>query len=256
MTKHSAIKTAVALGAMVIGQFAATAGLTVTALVGGAPIAGSSQYNFNLPLGTTGGSVAGSLPHTGNINVSFDNTGAVDPNKARVVQGSSSGVYAAPWISGSSDVGFGNQVVGAGGAADTTPYLTTGKVPAYVILDLTGKHNYIGLLWGSIDTYNVLEFYNNGSLVYRLSNNPLDGTKTEFDKITFGVPSSNQQLNGSKYVNIQTTQWFDEIRATSDQIAFEFTNVALVPEPSTYIAGGLALLPLLLGLRARWNKKA
>jgi hypothetical protein len=30
----------------------------------------------------------------------------------------------------------------------------------------------------------------------------------------------------------------------------------VVPEPSTYIAGGLALLPLLLGLRARWNKKA
>jgi hypothetical protein len=30
----------------------------------------------------------------------------------------------------------------------------------------------------------------------------------------------------------------------------------VVPEPSTYIAGGLALLPLLFGLRARWNKKA
>jgi hypothetical protein len=29
-----------------------------------------------------------------------------------------------------------------------------------------------------------------------------------------------------------------------------------VPEPSTYIAGGLALLPLLFGLRARFAKKA
>lgn len=31
--------------------------------------------------------------------------------------------------------------------------------------------------------------------------------------------------------------------------------LAIVPEPSTYIAGGLALLPLLFGLRARWQKK-
>lgn len=31
---------------------------------------------------------------------------------------------------------------------------------------------------------------------------------------------------------------------------------AVVPEPSTYIAGGLALLPLLFGLRARFAKKA
>lgn len=31
---------------------------------------------------------------------------------------------------------------------------------------------------------------------------------------------------------------------------------AVVPEPSTYIAGGLALLPLLFGLRSRFAKKA
>lgn len=30
----------------------------------------------------------------------------------------------------------------------------------------------------------------------------------------------------------------------------------VVPEPSTYIAGGLALLPLLFGLRSRFSKKA
>lgn len=31
--------------------------------------------------------------------------------------------------------------------------------------------------------------------------------------------------------------------------------LAIVPEPSTYIAGGLALLPLLFGLRARFQRK-
>lgn len=32
--------------------------------------------------------------------------------------------------------------------------------------------------------------------------------------------------------------------------------MTVVPEPSTYIAGGLALLPLLFGLRSRFGKKA
>lgn len=36
---------------------------------------------------------------------------------------------------------------------------------------------------------------------------------------------------------------------------FRFRDAAVVPEPSTYIAGGLALLPLLLGLRARFQRK-
>jgi hypothetical protein len=36
---------------------------------------------------------------------------------------------------------------------------------------------------------------------------------------------------------------------------FRFRDAAVVPEPSTYIAGGLALLPLLFGLRARFQRK-
>ena len=42
---------------------------------------------------------------------------------------------------------------------------------------------------------------------------------------------------------------------TSDSLGALIDNVAVVPEPSTYVAGGLALLPLLFGLRSRFAKK-
>jgi hypothetical protein len=37
--------------------------------------------------------------------------------------------------------------------------------------------------------------------------------------------------------------------------AFNQDLLVVVPEPTTYIAGGLALLPLLIGLRSRWVRK-
>jgi len=42
---------------------------------------------------------------------------------------------------------------------------------------------------------------------------------------------------------------------TSDSFGVLIDNVVVVPEPSTYVAGGLALLPLLFGLRSRFLKK-
>ena len=55
-------------------------------------------------------------------------------------------------------------------------------------------------------------------------------------------------------------RWVDTNIAGSDDalaidnfsLSAEFT---VVPEPSTYVAGGLALLPLLFGLRSRFLKK-
>jgi hypothetical protein len=42
---------------------------------------------------------------------------------------------------------------------------------------------------------------------------------------------------------------------TTPPTGYAQDQIVLVPEPSTYIAGGLALLPLLFGLRARFQRK-
>ena len=115
----------------------ARASFTIDALVGGAPT-GVSYVNFdNLPLGPCAGT-------SGGIGVSYSGTG-------QAVQGSSSGVYAAPFLSNSNGALFGDPTVSG---PDATTYLTTGI--GSVSLSLPGPEKYLGLLWGSVDSYNSL----------------------------------------------------------------------------------------------------
>jgi hypothetical protein len=57
---------------------------------------------------------------------------------------------------------------------------------------------------------------------------------------------------GVRALNLYTTKMVNGVE-TIDK--YNQTLLAIVPEPSTYIAGGLALLPLLFGLRARFQRK-
>ena len=195
----------------------ACAGLVVTASVGGAPT-GVNYANFdNLPLvpGNTGGVSNG-------ITVTFG-------GDAEAVQGSSSGVYAAPYLSNGNGTLFGDSNDGP----DTTTYLTTGT--GSVTLALPGEEKYIGLLWGSVDTYNTLSLYDGATLV---------GTVTGSD-VTSNA-NGDQGVNGTYYVNITSTESFNTVVATSSSNAFEFDNVAYnvsaVPEPSSIILGLVGLV--------------
>jgi hypothetical protein len=186
----------------------ARAGLVVTASVGGAPT-GLYYANFdNLPLDATGGSSNG-------IGVSFTGSG-------QAVQGSASGLYAAPFLSSSNGTLFGDPTNGP----DATTYLTTGI--GTVTLTMPGQETYLGLLWGSVDTYNSLTFYEGSTPI---------GTVTSTD-VTSNA-SGDQGMNGTYYVNITSSQSFDRVVATSTQYAFEFDNVAFnvaaVPEPSSFV---------------------
>jgi hypothetical protein len=216
---------------------AAHAGLLVSGSVGGAPT-GVTKENFDAaPLGA-----AGFVTATG-ITVSF----APD---AAAVQGSSSGVYAAPYLSGGNGLGF-----GAGGGnqpdgADATSYLTSGSTGSHaqaaITLGLPGLEKYFGLLWGSVDAYNTLSFYNGATLV---------GSVTGGD--VTGSPNGDQGVNGTLYVNISATggDSFDRVVATSSQYAFELDNVAFnptaVPEPVTLSMLGVGLLGLGIARRKR-----
>ncbi|HEX5325447.1 MAG TPA: hypothetical protein VFW75_02145, partial [Acetobacteraceae bacterium] len=130
---------------LAIGAAGANATTTVSSAVGGAPT-GVSYVNFdNLPLGTTGGT-------SGGIGVAFTPDG-------QGVQGASNGKFAAPFLSNSNGVPFGDPTNGA----DATTYLTTGL--GTITLTMPGPEKYLGLLWGSVDAYNTLDLYNGASLV-------------------------------------------------------------------------------------------
>ena len=203
----------------------AQATFIINSSVTGGALSGVNYANFdNLTLGGVGGV-------DGGITVSFT------PD-AKAVQGSSSGVYAAPFLTGANGTGFGNVYDPVNGTADATTYLTTGSYgssysSANVTLIFPSTENYLGLLWGSVDTYNTLTFYKSGNVV---------GTVTGTDVLN--PANGYQQYGGTAYVNI-TGVAFDKVVAKSSQYAFEFDNVAygVVPEPTTLISGALLLLP-------------
>ena len=140
------------------------------------------------------------------------------------MQGSQSGLYAAPYLSNGNGTVFGDPNNGP----DATTYLSTGV--GSVTLALPGEEKYVGLLWGSVDSYNTLSLYNGLTLV---------GTVTGTD-VTASANGDQGEL-GTFYVNINSTDSFDRLVATSSSYAFEFDNVAYntsaVPEPSSFVLG-------------------
>ncbi len=216
---HRILSRCTALGVLslcLIGTSpAARAGLTITASVGGAPT-GVNYVNFNdLPLGSTGGV-------SGGVGVSFTTDG-------QAVQGSLTNVYAAPYLSNGNGSLFGDPNDGP----DGTTYLSTGI--GSVTLTLPGQEMYIGLLWGSVDTYNTLTLYNGATPV---------GTVTGTD-VTSNA-NGDQGMQGTYYVNINSTESFNTIVASSTQYAFEFDNLAYnasaVPEPSSVVLSLLGVI--------------
>jgi len=193
-----------AAGAFVLTMAAtSTAGAAVlSASVGGVPDAAGMIYeNFNgLSLGNAGG-----VTGTG-IMVNFSGT-------AQTVQGSASGLYASPFLSAGNGALFGDV-----DGPTASPYLSTGN--SSIELLLPGQQLYFGLLWGSVDDYNSLAFYDGYTLV---------GTFTGLD--VDAAAHGDQGANGTFYVNIDFDTAFNRVVASSSQYAFEFDNVALSSEP-------------------------
>lgn len=209
--------------------------------IGGVPIGADQYFNFNdAPVGLVGSSgswVSDSMDSTDTVTVT------ATPN-ALIVQGAVSGQYAAPYLSGGQGTLFGAQPDGA----DTTTYLTSGTYPnpgGMVKLQFSGPQRYLGLLWGSVDNYNTLEFYMGTTLIGSVVG----------DDVAAGN-NGNQGAIGTRYVNINSDVDFDNVIAKSSQFAFEFDNVAIkrtnIPDGgSTLALVGISVAAL--GL-FRWRK--
>lgn len=241
----SRLHALLAAGVLAVGLCAAATTASATAVlsgsVGGVPAGADNYENFDtLPLGGAGG-----VTPTG-ITVAF-------VTDAGAVQGASSGKYAAPFLSNGNGTLFGD----ASDGADTTTYLTSGSADnnanAQVSLTFASPQRYFGLLWGSVDNYNTLDFFSGGVNVASFTGDDVSNSAG-----LGNCSAGNQGALGTCYVNINfLTGSFDKVVAHSSLYAFEFDNVAFstnpigVPEPG---AAGIFLLGLLLVGSSYWLK--
>lgn len=195
--------------------------ITPSGSVGGAPTGVVHQNFDSLTVGSTSDATIGIM------TVKFLSGGA------QPVQGAVGGQYAAPYLSGGNGTGFGGQPNGA----DTTTYLTTGV--GSVELDFSQNLTYFGVLWGSIDGYNSIAFYDGNTLLQSFSGNDI-----------LSGANGDQGVNGTLYVNFTSDTVFDKVVFSSSQYAFEFDNVAYnqsidnqvpAPEPVTLSLFGAGL---------------
>lgn len=121
----------------------------------------------------------------------------------------------------------------------TYAYVTAGESP--VTLHLTGDMTYFGLLWGTVDSYNTISFYDGETLV---------GSFTGSDVLPDTVDT-----NAVVYANFWAHGGtFDTVVFTSTSNSFEFDNVrvAATPLPAALGLFGSAIVGMgALGLRRR-----
>ena len=173
------------------------------------------------------------------------NAGAAGPSitftgNAGYVTGASPYNYAPPVLSNGNGSAFGNA-----NGTDTSQYIAVeGNASAQI--HFSGVQQYFGLLWGSVDSFNTLSFYDNAALIGAISGANVTGSAI-----------GDQSANGTYYVNINSSLPFNTVIASSSGNSFEFDNLAYatpVPEPTSLAIFGTGLA--LLAFTTRFRRKA
>lgn len=122
-------------------------------------------------------------------------------------------------------------------------FVTAGLSP--VALNLTGDMQYFGLLWGTVDSYNTISFYDGATLVASYTGSDIAAKAGVVDTGSAVV-----------YANFwaDAGETFDRVVFESSQNSFEFDNVRVAPTPLPAALGlfGSAIAGMgALGLRRR-----
>ncbi len=115
------------------------------------------------------------------------------------------------------------------GARDTTNYLSIGGGGSETITFASEK-NAFGLYWGSLDSYNTINFYDGTTLVASYTGNDILPL----------FPTGNQgSFSSNGYVEFSGLQPFNKVVLGSTSNAFEIDNVSAgnVPAPDTGLSG-------------------
>ena len=213
------------LSTLGISAIAATAiypAQAITLSVGG-QADGTNGYKTTVKGATTIDFNQGAAPTSGLI--SYAGTGS-----SAVVTGNSSGKYATPWT-------------------DSTSYLAV-QPDGATTLTFAKASDYFGLYWGSVDSYNHLDFYKGGKLLQSFSGNDVSTT------------AKGQWTGKSDNVYVDffagKGESFDKVVMRSDAPAFETDNHAYrlaksVPEPS--VMAGLVAIALVGKTTLRKRKR-
>ena len=117
-------------------------------------------------------------------------------------------------------------------------------------LNFNAPESYFGILWGSVDSYNSLSFYNGSTLIGSI-------TGSEIVAIAGGTINGNGNSGLDEYVNVTSGTAFNKIVVGSLVNSFEFADIAYAPAaPAPPINACIAFAAVLVLQALRNRRKA